>query len=314
MSENDYNQEPPKELTTVADFIRWGASLFNRAGLHYGHGTDNAHDEAQWLVLHALSLESPLPEPLYSARLAEDERAAVMHLLQERVRTRRPAAYMIGEARFAGLKFHVNEYVLVPRSPVAELIESGFEPWLEAHPVRRVADLCTGSGCIAVACALVFPEARVWATDIDPHALSVAEQNVARYDLDQRVELRRGDLYADLPADGGFELIVANPPYVDAGAMARLPDEYRHEPEVALAGGESGLDFAERIIRRAADYLSPEGLLVLEVGRGASALESRFPDLPMSWPEFERGGFGVCLIHAADLGVLEAPEEGDRAG
>lgn len=310
MSEHSSARQPPTELETVADFVRWGASEFNRAGLHYGHGTDNACDEASWLVLHALSLEPPIPEALYGARLSVDEKGIVAEWIARRIETRQPAAYLIGEARFAGLRFHVNEHVLVPRSPIGELIESGFSDWLVESP-DHIADLCTGSGCIAVATAMVFPGARVWATEIDEPAVAVAHRNVERYRLQERVQLCQGDLYADLPRDGRFDLIIANPPYVDDAAMAALPGEYRQEPALALAGGRTGLDFAARIVEQAADYLAPEGVLIMEVGHNGPALEKRFPQLPMEWPAFERGGFGVCVIHAADLGVLATPDEGD---
>ena len=314
MSEQHYpSRQPPMELETVADFVRWGASEFNRAGLHYGHGTDNACDEASWLVLHALSLEPPIPDALYAARLSKEEKKAVTDWIQRRIESRQPAAYLIGEARFAGLRFYVNEHVLVPRSPIAELVESGFCDWLVESP-RQIADLCTGSACIAVAAAKVFPAARVWATDIDEQALEVARWNVARHRLQGRIELQQGDLYADLPRDQSFDLIIANPPYVDDVAMDALPSEYRQEPALALAGGETGLDFAIRIVEQAAEYLAPEGILVMEVGHNGPALERHFPQLPMEWPEFERGGFGVCVIHAADLGVLGAPEGAHDAG
>jgi ribosomal protein L3 glutamine methyltransferase len=297
----------PEELVTLADFIRWGASRFAAMGLHFGHGTDNAVDEALWLALHALHLEQPLPEALFQARLTAAEKQAVAALFDERIDSRRPAAYLTGEARFAGLPFHVNEHVLIPRSPIAELIDEGFEPWLAVGGIARVLDLCTGSGCIAIACALAFPDAEVHATELSPEALVVARRNAQRHRVEDRLHFHEGDLFAGAPADGGFDLIISNPPYVPPEEVAALPPEFHCEPAMGLAAEEAGTAFAARIITGAADYLSADGLLVIEVGNAAAALADRFPELPMEWPAFERGGMGVCVIHAADLGVLPAP-------
>jgi len=294
----------PDGLETVADFVRWSASEFNRAGLYFGHGTDNAVDEAVWLVLHGLGLKPPMPDALYPARVTPGEKAAVLDLIRRRLDTRQPAAYLIGEARFAGLDFFVDENVLVPRSPLAELIEQGFEPWRGGEPIDRVLDLCTGSACIAIACAAHLGSESVHATDISPQALAVAQRNVARHGLEDVVQLHQGDVFADVPRKA-FDLIISNPPYVDEQEMQTLPAEFAREPELGLRAAESGTAIAARIIESAADYLSPEGLLVIEVGNAAPALADRFPDLPMEWPQFERGGQGICIIHAADLGVLK---------
>lgn len=290
-------------LETLADFVRWGASEFNRAGLYFGHGTDNAVDEALWLVLHGLSLTPPLPDVFFHARLTPSEKAGVVALIQERIDSRRPAAYITGQAHFAGLTFHVNEHVLVPRSPVAELIEAGFEPWREGRPIHSVLDLCTGSGCIAIACATHLPVDEVHATDISPEALAVAAGNVSHHGMDDLVQLHEGDLFADTPRQP-FDVIISNPPYVPDDEMAALPEEFRREPALGLVAGEAGTALAARIIQQASDYLAEDGLLVIEVGNAEAALAERFPELPMEWPAFERGGQGVCIIHAADLGVL----------
>jgi ribosomal protein L3 glutamine methyltransferase len=290
-------------LETLADFVRWGASEFNRAGLYFGHGTDNAVDEALWLVLHGLSLTPPLPDVFFHARLTSSEKAGVMALIQERIDSRRPAAYITGQSHFAGLTFHVNEHVLVPRSPVAELIEAGFEPWREGRPIHSVLDLCTGSGCIAIACAAHLPVDEVHATDISPEALAVAARNVSHHGMEDLVQLHEGDLFADTPRQP-FDVIISNPPYVPDDEMAALPEEFRREPALGLVAGEAGTALAARIIQQASDYLAEDGLLVIEVGNAEAALAERFPELPMEWPAFERGGQGVCIIHAADLGVL----------
>jgi ribosomal protein L3 glutamine methyltransferase len=288
------------ELKTLRDWVRWGASRFTAAGLWFGHGTDNALDEALALVLAAVHLDHSIPESFLDSRLTRDERAQVAALLERRIAERIPAAYLTGQSRFAGLDFHVNENVLIPRSPIAELILNGFEPWLQPDDEFRILDLCTGSGCIAVACAHYFPDAVVDATDISVKALEVARSNVARHGLEDRINLIEGDLYQGL--DGSeYDLIVSNPPYVGAVEMNTLPEEYRHEPALALVGGEDGLDLVLRILCEGVGRLKPGGIMAVEVANSAPALIRRFPEVQFLWPEIEHGDGGVFLLTADQL-------------
>jgi ribosomal protein L3 glutamine methyltransferase len=267
--------------------------------LVFGHGTENAHDEAAWLVIHALgfSPSEPLPEP--SAPVQAADIARVEDLLQQRIQTRKPLAYLLNRAWFAGLEFYVDERVIVPRSPIAELITREFSPWLTAPP-RRILDLCTGSGCIAIACARQFDDAHVDATDISADALDVAVVNRRKHGLEDRVTLTQADVFEGLP-HRNYDIIVSNPPYVDAGAMADLPAEYRNEPALALAAGKDGTTIVRRILAGAREYLGPEGILVCEVGDSEEALTAAFPTIPFVWLDFEFGGHGVFLLAAEDL-------------
>ncbi|MCX2802353.1 50S ribosomal protein L3 N(5)-glutamine methyltransferase [Microbulbifer thermotolerans] len=287
------------ELCTVLDYIRWGASRFSEAGLYFGHGTDNAWDEAVALVMHRLHLPLDSKPEVLHARLTMEERREVMAILERRVEERLPAPYLTREAHFCGLTFYVDERVLVPRSPIAELIRNGFQPWLRSEPLA-VLDLCCGSGCIGIACAEAFPEARVDLGDIDAGAVEVAKINIKRHQMNDRVRAVQSDLFSGLRGLS-YDLIVCNPPYVDARDLAEMPEEYRAEPEIALGSGEDGLDFTRRLLREAANHLQSDGLLVCEVGNSWEALEAAFPQVPFTWPEFEHGGHGVFIIGREDL-------------
>lgn len=290
-----------KELCTLRDLLRFAVSRCNEAGLVFGHGSPSAYDEAAYLILHALGLPLDTLEPFLDARLTEAERRQVLAVLRRRVTERLPAAYLTREAWLGDFSFYVDERVIVPRSFIAELLRDGLAPWVE-DPLRvsRALDLCTGSGCLAVLLAEAFPEAMVDAADISPQALEVAAINVGRYGLEQRVRLIRSDYFRALKSQR-YDLIVSNPPYVDAAAMAELPAEYRHEPVLALAGGSDGLDGVRIILAEAARHLTPGGLLVVEAGRRRSEVEAAFPRLPFTWLETSGGDRHVFLLRKADL-------------
>jgi ribosomal protein L3 glutamine methyltransferase len=284
----------------VRALIDAGTRRLARARVYFGHGTDNARDESAALVLHALKLPHAASGALYRRRVGAAAAQRARALIARRIRERIPAAYLTGVTGFAGLRFCVDPRVLIPRSPIAELIERGFAPWLEPARVRRVLDLGTGSGCIAIAAARALPRARVDAVDISAAALAVAATNVRRHRLKSRVRLRRSDHFRALRGRT-YDIIVSNPPYVGARELARLPPEYRHEPRVALAAGRTGLDSVRVILREAAGHLRPRGLLVVEVGNSEHALRRAFPRLPFVWLAFERGGGGVFLLTREQL-------------
>ena len=289
----------PAELSTIIDFIRYGASRFNAAGLSFGHSMDNALDEATQLVLHALHLPHDLGPAYGQARLTAEEKQEVLALFTRRINERIPACYLTGEAWVAGLSFKSDPRALVPRSPIAELIETGFQPWLGDREVSRALDLCTGSGCIGIATAHYHPHWQVDCVDISDDALALAKENVDRLHADN-VRLLKSDLFRGLAGEV-YDLIVTNPPYVTHDETDALPAEYRHEPELGLRAGDDGLDLALEILRDAPAHLSDDGVLICEVGESERALVRLLPDVPFSWVEFKVGQMGILVIDKADL-------------
>ncbi len=298
--------EAVRDLHTVRDFIRWGVSRFTENELYFGHGTDNALDESLALVLHALHLPFGLPDSLLEGRLTQAEKVSVVELLVQRIEQRLPAAYLTNKALFCGIPFYVDERVLVPRSPIAELIEQQFAPWVEPDEVTQILDLCTGSGCIAIASAYMFPNAQVDGVDISEDALVVAGINTERHKLASRLNLIPSDLFNGV-AGKKYQIIVSNPPYVDADDIASMPKEFHQEPAIGLASGADGLDITRKILSQAADHLTPQGILVVEVGNSEAALQKQLPNLPFMWLDFERGGDGVFLLTHEQL--LEHKDE-----
>jgi ribosomal protein L3 glutamine methyltransferase len=294
-----FTRKPPA-APTVGQLIRFGAREFDAAGLAYGHGTGDSRDDAAALAFHALGLDHADAAAAYPSKPDRVQVARVLELFAERVRRRVPSAYLMGRMWFAGLEFEVDPRVIVPRSPFAELIAAGFEPWLDPARVHRIVDLGTGSGCIAIACAVRFPQATVDAVDLSPDALEVAARNVARHAVADRLRLHRGDLFAPL-GDEVFDLVVSNPPYVSDAEMAALPQEYLHEPDMALRAGSDGLDVVRRLLRDADAHLAPGGVLVVEVGDSDERLQRAYPGVPFIWLEFEQGGGGVFLLTKDDL-------------
>lgn len=298
------NARIPPAATTVADFIRRTAERFETAALDYGHGTDNALDEAAYLAFARLDLSHDDAAAHYERPLAPSELEDLEALAERRIAERLPVAYLVRQAWFAGLQFYVDERVLVPRSPFAELTGNRFRPWIDADNLRRALDLGTGSGCIAIALAHAFPDAEIDAIDISADALEVAALNVARHRLEPRIRLIRSNFFDQLKKESPatrYDLIAANPPYVDAADMQSLPAEYRHEPRSGLASGRDGLDAIIAILADAAAFLTDHGLLVAEVGNSRDALETRFPDVPFLWPDLEHGGHGLFLLTREDL-------------
>ena len=288
--------EAVTELRTIGDMLRWGVSRFNDANIYYGHGTDNAWDEAIALVFHALHLPEALGQQVIHSNLTSSEKHKIVELIVRRVTERLPVPYLTNKAMFAGLEFFVDERVLVPRSPIAEMIANRFSPWLYNKQVNRVLDLCTGSACIAIACAYEFDEAEVDALDISTDALDVAQINIESLGVMDRVFPIESDIFSAIPKGPHYDLIVSNPPYVDAEDIGDMPDEYQHEPAIGLASGRDGLDLTKRILANAADYMTTDGLLVVEVGNSMVHLMDQFPDVPFTWVTFENGGDGVFVL------------------
>lgn len=280
--------------------IRTVASAFEDAALFYGHGTDNALDEASWLVLHAMGL-SPAEAPDYARQLTETDRQQTHSLMTRRIEQRVPLAYLTGTAWFAGLEFESDARALVPRSPLAEFIQHDFLELLDHQKAPRILDLCTGGGCIAIACAMQRPLAQVVGSDLSPEALDLAACNVARHSLQSRVALVEGSLFE--PVMGRFDLIISNPPYVDESDLSDMPGEFHHEPRLGLAAGDDGLDLVRDILHGAAEHLEQDGILVVEVGNSGLALQEAFPDLALQWLDFDHGGSGVFMIQRDALAI-----------
>lgn len=289
------------ELITVRDYLRYAVSRFNAAGLFFGHGNDNAWDEAVYLTLHTLNLPLDRLEPFLDARLLPHEREMLLDIYSRRSQDRLPAAYLTHEAWLGEHRFYVDERVIVPRSFIAELLQEQLAPWIDdPWAVESALDLCTGSGCLAILTALAFPEAQVDAVDLSKDAISVAERNIADYHLTERIELIQSDAFSQL--DGKrYDLIISNPPYVNAESVAALPPEYLHEPEMALGSGDDGLDFTRIILREAKKHLTANGILVVEIGHNRDELEAAYPTLPFTWLDTATGDEYVFLLHAADL-------------
>ena len=289
------------ELLTVRDHLRYAVSRFTAAGLFFGHGSDNAWDEAVYLTLHTLSLPLDRLEPFLDARLLPHERESLLEIFRRRCEERLPAAYLTNEAWLGEHRFYVDDRVIVPRSFIAELLQEQLTPWVEdPWAIESALDLCTGSGCLAILTALAFPEAQVDAVDLSKDAISVAERNIADYHLTERVHPIQSDAFSQLKGKR-YDLIISNPPYVDAESVAALPPEYLHEPEMALGSGEDGLDFTHIILREAKKHLTPNGLLVVEIGHNREVLEAAYPTLPFTWLDTTAGDEYVFLLNAADL-------------
>ena len=289
------------ELHTVRDWLRWAMSRFNEAGLYFGHGCDNAYDEAAWLILHTLHLPLDRLEPFLDARLTHSERLALLNILQQRITRRLPAAYLTGEAWLGEFRFYVDERVIVPRSYFAELLEEGLSPWVQQpSSINSALDLCTGSGCLAILMAHTFPGALIDAVDLSADALAVAARNVSEYGLQDHLTLIESNLFEKL-AGRRYDLILSNPPYVTDQSMAELPPEYRHEPQLALAAGSDGLDIVRRILTIAKHHLTDDGLLMVEVGHNADLVEAAYPNVPFTWIDATGGEARIFLLTREQL-------------
>lgn len=295
------------DLHTIRDFVRWGISRFNQADLYYGHGTTNAKDDALALITHTLFLPSDIDETFFDARLTSDEKEQLVKLFKRRVDERIPVPYLTGEAWFLGLPYKVDKRVIIPRSPIAELIENSFQPWLGDNYPQRILDMCSGSGCIGIACAHQFEGAHIDLVDLSDEALAIASENIALHNMEHTVSAIKSDMFTTLNSEyDKYDLIVSNPPYVDAMDFHSMPVEFSHEPKMALTAGEDGLEMAHILLSQAADYLTDDGVLIVEVGNSGEALEHCYPGAEFNWLEFERGGVGVFAITANELRQLQA--------
>jgi len=302
----DMFEQAQNELSTLRDLMRFAVSRFTEAQLFFGHGTDNAWDEAAYLLLHTLHLPIDRLDPFMDARLTSDERTLVLGMVERRINERLPAAYLTHEAWLGDYRFYVDERVIVPRSHIAELLREQLSPWIDdPWAVRRVLDLCTGSACLAILAAEAFPEAQIDAIDLSSDALAVARRNVDDYDLASRVKLIQSNAFAGIQAQR-YDVIISNPPYVNAESMAALPEEYRREPQLALASGDDGLDFTRIILREAGKHLNPEGVLIVEIGHNRDELESAFPDTSFTWLDTAAGDQHVFMLRCTELPDLAA--------
>ena len=294
------NKQSVETLSTPRDLVLWAEQQFNNANLFFGHGTDNALDEAVLLVFHVFGLPFDVSDKKLDLPAEEKERVRAIELIQQRIDTRKPASYLINKAWFLGKEYYVDERVLVPRSPIAELIAEQFVPWITESDVTNILDLCTGSGCIALGCAEYFPEANVVGSDISKEALAVAGINKQQHEAGSRVEFVESDVFDNIPQKQ-YDIIVSNPPYVDAQDMASLPDEFKHEPSLGLKAGSDGLEIVHRILQQAGQFMTDKGIIVVEVGNSQEALMEAYPKAPFTWLEFEYGGDGVFLLTAEQV-------------
>lgn len=294
-------QQAAREFMTLRDILRWAVSYFNAHDISFGQGTDNAWDEAVYLGLTALKLPVDLLEPFMDARLSDGERVHLCNLIEQRVSTRLPAAYLTGEAWLQGFKFQINQDCIIPRSPMAELIVQQLDPWIEdPNAALSILDMCTGSGCLAILAALHFPQAQVTAADISEKALEIANLNVHNYNLQERLQLHKSDLFAQLPAKT-YDLILCNPPYVNSDSIANLPAEFKHEPALALAGGDDGMDAVRDILRAAPNFLNPGGVLILEIGHEYNHFVQAFPKLQPMWLSTAQADHQILLLYKEQL-------------
>jgi ribosomal protein L3 glutamine methyltransferase len=288
--------EVNENLHTLGDFLRFAVSQATLANLYCGHGTTSIWDDMAALILGSLSLPMDIPEWVWNSRLLPHEKTILFSQLIRRIEERIPVPYLTHEAWFAEMPFYVDERVLIPRSPFAEIIQAQFAPWLSAETIESVLEIGTGSACMAIATAMALPSAEIYAADISSEVLEVAKINVAKYDLAQQIHLLQSDVFSNIPAGQTFDLIISNPPYVDAEDMASLPLEYRHEPTLALAAGADGLDIVHRLLKEAAQHLNPGGILIVEVGNSSGALVEAYPNLPFIWIELMQGGDGIFVL------------------
>ncbi|HIL91749.1 MAG TPA: 50S ribosomal protein L3 N(5)-glutamine methyltransferase [Cycloclasticus sp.] len=288
------------KINTINELVCYGAQLFDSASLFYGHGTDNSMDEAAYIVLSLIHRLPLVDDSILDEHITESDKKAIVAVFKRRIIEKLPAAYLVGEAWFAGLPFYVNEHVLVPRSPFAELIDDKFTPWVDVERTTQVLDLCTGSGCIGIACALNFPQTAVVLSDISEPAISVAESNIQRHALANRVVAIQSNLFDNLP-DKKYDLILSNPPYVGHDELSTLPDEFYKEPQLGLDGGVSGLDLVHKILDESPGYLNDGGVLYVEVGNTDLALQQCYPEIPFLWQDFEYGGHGIFMLTKEQL-------------